>query len=252
MVSPQPVGLMAPHEAQIDPRPPLPHPGPTPRPPPPAMAGDERATLLALQRALTDEQFETLKYLLEGRVPLGELRPASRPDLCRLLLQRFPGRALDVAADLLRQLPRHDLIRLHRLPGHQHLGDAGDAAAAAPGCEHPGDTGHDVAVPRDRLHAAAAAAVPRRLSERELLQVAQKLGKEWQELGIAGLGLERSRLEQIREDEPHSGVLQRFEMLREWRRREREGATAPRLLACLAPLHPQPEVLDLLRSFQGE
>lgn len=226
------------------------------------MAGDERATLLALQRALTDEQFETLKYLLEERVPLGELRPASRPDLCRLLLQRFPGRALHVAADLLRQLPRHDLIRLHRLPGHQHLEDAGDAAAvtAAPGRERPGDAGHAGAVSPSHQHpghaggdaAAAAAAVPRRLSERELLQVAQKLGKEWQELGMAGLGLERSRLEQIREEEPHNGVLQRFEMLREWRRREREGATAPRLLACLAPLHPQPEVLDLLRSFQGE
>ncbi|NXD88867.1 CRADD protein, partial [Halcyon senegalensis] len=205
------------------------------------MARGERETLLALHRALTDEQLESLKYLLEERVPLGELRPATRPDLCRLLLQRFPGRALHVTADLLRQIARHDLVRLYQLPG---------AEGETPR-ETPGDaTGSPV--PSGRGLPSSPRPPPRRLTEKELLRLAQKLGKEWQEVGIGYLGLERSRLEQIREDEPRNVVMQSFQMLREWRRREKEDATAPRLRACLAPASLDPEVLDLLQSFQGD
>ncbi|XP_061871456.1 ankyrin-3-like [Colius striatus] len=212
------------------------------------MSALERQTLLALHQALSEEQFETLKFLLEEQVPAAQLRPATRPDLCRILLQRFPGRALHVAADLLRHIPRHDLILLHQLPG---------AEAGTPG---QGERAPEAGTPRDRTPqpvppapaaSAPAPQPPRRLTEKDLIQIAQRLGKEWQEVGICCLGVGRSRLEQIREDNPHSVVMQSFEMLREWQRREREAATAPRLCACLAPAHPSPELLDLLWSLQG-
>ncbi|NWU93861.1 CRADD protein, partial [Upupa epops] len=209
------------------------------------MARGERETLLALQRALTDEQFDTLKYLLEGQVPLGELRPASRPDLCRLLLQHFPGRALVIAADLLRQISRHDLLHLYELPG----GTTGNASRDNGTKEDDGRKGGD---------ASAASPIvlptthPRRLTDQQLLQVAQKLGRRWQEVGIGCLGLGRTRLEQITEDEPHSVVLRSFEMLREWRQREGNQATAPQLCACLAPAGIDPDLLELIQSFQED
>ncbi|KAM6394941.1 uncharacterized protein O9250_013399 [Rhynochetos jubatus] len=208
------------------------------------MAGGERETLLALQQALSEEQFQTLKYLLEGRLPLGLLRPATRPELCSLLLQRFPGQALRLLADLLPQISRHDLVRLYRLPGAEEETPGGPGAPRGRG---EGAAGRPASSPPP-----APSACPRRLTEKDLIRVAQKLGKEWQEVGIGYLGLERSRLEQIREDNPGNAVMQSFEMLREWRRREKREATAPRLRACLAPASLDPELLDLLQSFQGE
>ncbi|XP_054663154.1 uncharacterized protein LOC129198113 isoform X2 [Grus americana] len=189
------------------------------------MARGERETLLALQQALPEEQFQALKYLLEDRLPLAQLRPATRPDLCSLLLQRFPGRALRVTADLLRSISRHDLVRLYGLPGAEDETpvEKGDAV----GSRAPSGRGEDAGCPPVSLSSASSppSARPRRLTEKDLIQIAQKLGKEWQES---------------------------FEMLREWRRREKQEATAPRLRACLAPASLDPEVLDLLQSFQGD
>lgn len=214
------------------------------------MARGERETLLALQQALPEEQFQSLKYLLEERLPLAQLGPATRPDLCRLLLQRFPGRALHVTADLLRQISRHDLIRLYQLPdGEEEIpGEKGNVA----GSSVPSGRGEDAGCRPLSSPSAPPSVRPRRLTEKELLRIAQKLGKEWQEVGIGCLGLERSRLDQIWEDNPRNVVMQSFEMLREWRRREKQEATAPRLRACLAPASLDPEVLDLLQSFQED
>ncbi|OPJ67300.1 hypothetical protein AV530_011049 [Patagioenas fasciata monilis] len=207
------------------------------------MARGERELLLALQRELSEEQFQSLKFLLEEQLPRGELLPASRPELCRLLLQRFPGQALAVLADLLPKISRHDLVRLHGLPGAEQEppGEKGDAG------------GRPVSLPTAAPPAAAPpAAAPRRLTERDLMQVAQKLGREWQEVGIACLGLGSSRLDQIREEQPRSAVLQSFAMLLDWQRREKAAATAPRLRALLAPASLAPEVFDLLQSFEGD
>ncbi|XP_069735124.1 ankyrin-3-like [Phaenicophaeus curvirostris] len=227
------------------------------------MAQGERETLLALQRALTDEQFQSLKFLLEEQVPLGLLLPATRPDLCRLLLQRFPGQALRVTAELLRQIGRHDLLQKYQLPGAEDEATNGSSKNEnandssknedANGCSKNEDaSGCSKNEDAHRVSSPRAFSAPRRLSEKELMQVAQKLGREWQEVGIVCLGLERNRLDQIREDNPRSVVLQSFEMLREWRRRHKDEATASRLWACLAPASLDPELLDLLQSFQKD
>ncbi|XP_074714113.1 uncharacterized protein LOC141938972 isoform X1 [Strix uralensis] len=220
---------------------------PPPPPPEDTMAQDERETLLALQQALSEEQFQTLKYLLGGQLPLGQLGPATRPQICSLLLQRFPGRALQLSADLLRRIGRHDLIRLYRLPGAEDEAPPGEKAPSGCGEAAAGRGGDPPPVA-----SSPASGRARRLTEKELMQLAQKLGKEWQEVGIACLGLEKSRLDQIREDNPRSAVMQSFEMLLEWQRREQHEATAPRLCACLAPARLDPQILDVLQSFHGD
>uniref|UniRef100_A0A8B9P6G2 Death domain-containing protein n=1 Tax=Apteryx owenii TaxID=8824 RepID=A0A8B9P6G2_APTOW len=229
-------------------------------------AAGERETLLALQCALPDEQFQAFKYLLEGQIPLSQLRPATRPDLCSLLLQHFPGQALRKAGVILRQLSRLDLIQRFQLPGAEDVlgssalpgvaaGSSGmsageDAAGASEGAGWalPSHAGR----PHGRGAPCFSPAGERRLlTERDLMQVAQKTGREWQEVGIQCLGLEKSRLEQIREDNPNNVVMQVFEMLREWLRREKQHATAPHLHACLAQANVNPEVLTFLQSIGG-
>ncbi|NXY11870.1 CRADD protein, partial [Pteruthius melanotis] len=211
------------------------------------MARDERATLLEVHQALPEEQFQTLKFLLEGRVPAGLLLPASRPELCRILLQRFPGNALSVTAEILRQLGRLDLIQRFQLPLEEQI------PAETP-CEANGDAPKVRGNSTSGCHPGGIPAPPvnpRRLTEKDLMQIAQRLGKEWQEVGILHLGLEQSRLEQIQEENPSNPVLWKFEMLREWRRRERHEATASQLRSCLEPARLDPEILDFLQSLQG-
>ncbi|NWV67896.1 CRADD protein, partial [Malurus elegans] len=206
------------------------------------MARDERVTLLEVHQALPEEQFQSLKFLLEGQVPAGLLLPASRPELCRILLQRFPGNSLRVTAGILRQLGRLDLIQRFQLPLEEQIPEETprkpNGNTPTPGC-HPGG------IPAPPVN-------PRRLTEKDLMQIAQRLGKEWQEVGILHLGLERSRLEQIQEENPGNPVLWNFEMLREWRRRERHEATVSQLRSCLEPARLDPAILDFLQSLQGD
>ncbi|XP_041332022.1 uncharacterized protein LOC121358157 [Pyrgilauda ruficollis] len=212
------------------------------------MARDERATLLEVYQALPEEQFQSLKFLLEGRIPSRPVLPASRPDLCRILLQRFPGDSLRVTAGILRQIGRLDLIQRFQLPLEEQISEE------TPG-EPNGDTPRVRGDPTSGHHPGGIPAPPvnsRRLTEKELMQVAQKLGKEWQEVGILHLGLERIRLEQIQEENPGNPILWNFEMLREWQRQQRQEATVSQLLACLERARVNPEILDILQGLLGD
>ncbi|NXC04602.1 CRADD protein, partial [Orthonyx spaldingii] len=212
------------------------------------MARDERATLLEVHQALPEEQFQNLKFLLEGRVPAGLLHSASRPELCRILLQRFPGNSLQVTAGILRQLGCLDLIQRFQLPLEDQILE-----------ETPWEPNRDTPKvrgdPTQGCHPGGIPAPPvnpRHLTEKDLMQVAQRLGKEWQEVGILHLGLQRSRLEQIQEEHPGNPVLWNFEMLREWRQRERHRATVSQLRSCLEHARLDPGILDFLQSLQGD
>ncbi|NXO46297.1 CRADD protein, partial [Locustella ochotensis] len=208
------------------------------------MASDERVTLLAVYEALPEEQFQSLKFLLEGQIPAGFLLPASRPELCRILLQRFPGNSLLVTAGILRRLGRLDLIQRFQLPLEEQIPE-----------ETPMEANGDIPkVGGDPTSGHGPGGIPasRRLTQKDLMQVAQKLGKEWQEVGILHLGLERSRLEQIQEENPGNPVLWNFEMLREWWQRERHQATASQLRSCLEHARLDPGVLDFLQRLQGD
>ncbi|XP_032297528.1 death domain-containing protein CRADD-like [Coturnix japonica] len=213
------------------------------------MSVPEREVLLSVQRALPEEQFETFKYFLEEQLPLYRLRAATRPELCAMLLQHFPNRALHVAADVLRKLPRHDLIQRYRLPGagHEQVTGAVPQVTTA-GAQDAGVPQHVVVDPPESAADPPGCGGGRLLSERDLLRVAQLLGHEWQEVGVLCLGLPRCRLEQIQENNPHRTALCSFEMLRDWRRREGAAATAPRLRDCLQHAQLDPEVFDLLQQ----
>ncbi|NWJ05511.1 CRADD protein, partial [Crypturellus undulatus] len=202
-------------------------------------APDERAALLAVQLALSEEEFRAFKYLLEERIPRSRLEPAGRPELCSLLLQHCPGRALRLSAAVLRRIGRHDLVERFQLPAAPDGTERyPDGMERCPGGAERRPDGMERCP--DRME--------RRLTERELMQVARLLGKEWQEVAICCLGLEKRRLEQIREDNPGNVVVQVFEGLREWQRRERHRATPAGLHARLAEASVDPEVLVLLRS----
>ncbi|XP_038020339.1 death domain-containing protein CRADD-like [Motacilla alba alba] len=210
------------------------------------MARDERATLLEVCQALPEDQLQNLKFLLGEQIPEGPLLPASRPDLCRILLQHFPGNSLRVIAGILRHLGRHDLIQRFQLPLDEQIPEGNPGT---PNGDNPGVGGDSAS----GNHAGGIPAPPvssRRLTEKELMKVAQKLGKEWQQVGIMYLELEQTRLEQIQEENPGKHVLWSFEMLREWHRRERDNATVSNLLACIEQAPVDPSILDYLRSLK--
>ncbi|NWY35639.1 CRADD protein, partial [Pheucticus melanocephalus] len=207
------------------------------------MARDERATLLNVHEALSEQQFQNLKYLLGSKIPAGLVLQASRPELCQILLQRFPGNSLREIARILRQIGRLDLIQRFQLPLEEQILE-----------ETPREPNGDTPNPTSGHHPGGIPAPPmnaRRLTEKDLMKVAQRLGREWQEVGILHLGLERIRLEQIQEENPNNSILWSFEMLRDWQRRQRHEATVSRLLACLEGARLDPEILDFLRSLQG-
>ncbi|NWX66109.1 CRADD protein, partial [Promerops cafer] len=212
------------------------------------MARDERATLLEVHQALPEEQFQSLKFLLERHIPAGLLLPASRPELCRILLQRFPGNSLRVTSAILWQLGRLDLIQRFQLPLEEQIPEE---TPWEPNGDTPKVTG-DPTSGRRLGGIPAPPRNPRRLMEKDLMQVAQRLGREWQEVGILHLGLERSRLEQIQEENPGNPVLWNFEMLREWQRRERHKATVSQLRSCLEHARVDPEILNFLQSLQED
>ncbi|NXQ61533.1 CRADD protein, partial [Anthoscopus minutus] len=212
------------------------------------MARDERVTLLEVHQALPEEQFEKLKFLLEGQVPAGLLLSSSRPEVCRILLQRFPGNSLRVTARLLRQLGRLDLIQHFQLPLEEQIpeGTPWEPNRDTPKVRGNPTSGHcPGGIPAPTMN-------PRRLTEKELMQVAQRLGRNWKEVGILHLGLEQCRLEQIQEENPSNPILWSFEMLQEWRRRERQEATVSQLLSCFEHAQIDPGILDFLQSLQGD
>uniref|UniRef100_A0A8C3RBL7 Death domain-containing protein n=2 Tax=Cyanoderma ruficeps TaxID=181631 RepID=A0A8C3RBL7_9PASS len=147
----------------------------------------------------------------------------------------------------LRKLGRLDLIQRFQLPLEEQMLEETPCKA----------NGNTPKVRRDSTSGHRPGAIPgaamnnRRLTEKDLMQVAKRLGKEWQEVGILHLGLEWSRLEQIQEENPGNAVLWNFEMLREWWRREKHAAAVSQLRSCLKHAQVDPEILDFLRSLQG-
>lgn len=80
------------------------------------------------------------------------------------------------------------------------------------------------------------------------MRIAQRFGREWQEVGIMCLWLEKSRLEQIQEDHSHSLILQSFKMLHKWSWCHKAEATAPWLCIFLHPTSMDPDVFNLLQD----
>lgn len=69
----------------------------------------------------------------------------------------------------------------------------------------------------------------RQVSDQELMKVANQMGKRWKQIGIQYLGIKKSHLEQIEEENPGNVPMRAFYMLVGWRNREKEKATASQL-----------------------
>ncbi|XP_062872165.1 uncharacterized protein zgc:174906 [Trichomycterus rosablanca] len=67
------------------------------------------------------------------------------------------------------------------------------------------------------------------VTEKQLMQVARYIGKNWKEVGRVALEISNTKLEQIMEENPHNHREQVFHMLWQWSIREREKALATRL-----------------------
>ncbi|XP_061114821.1 uncharacterized protein zgc:174906 [Conger conger] len=72
------------------------------------------------------------------------------------------------------------------------------------------------------------------VSERQMMLVAREVGRDWKQLGRLALDIPSVRLEQIEEDNPADLRERVFAMLRVWRTREGQDATAARLHALLS------------------
>lgn len=85
------------------------------------------------------------------------------------------------------------------------------------------------------------------VTEKQLMTVARAIGRSWKEIGRCSLDIPSVRLEQIEED--HSLHTERvFAMLRFWRNRQREKATATHLYSLLSQevWELPPESIDFL------
>lgn len=85
------------------------------------------------------------------------------------------------------------------------------------------------------------------VKEKQLMTVARAIGRQWRDIGRSALDVPSVKLEQFEEDHPLH-VERVFAMLRYWRTRQRENATAARLhaLLCQGDWALPPENIDFL------
>ncbi|XP_066474466.1 uncharacterized protein [Tiliqua scincoides] len=180
---------------------------------------DPAERLLKMLQDLPDDQLRIFCFHLgnlsgqPSSIPRGKLSGASPVQVAELLAQHYPGEELDVAADVLRKIPRLDLVERCRLPG----------GTRRTGGEPPGMNATSAATPWQ----------PRQVSDQKLMILAKNMGKNWKQIGIEFLGAKMSRLEQIEEENQNQAVMRAFCMLVDWRNRERERATAAQLYVIL-------------------
>ncbi|KAF7240257.1 hypothetical protein EYD10_13084 [Varanus komodoensis] len=175
---------------------------------------EERARLLRTLDELTQDQFNAFLFHLCD-IPRGRRENLTRVGLAELLLQHYPNEPLEFTAKILEKIPRMDLVHeLRRETAKSRGADNGKGAEAAAG-------------------AAPPAGQPKVVTDQELIRLARNMGKTWKEIAIRFLGVECSVLEQIEEDNPNNTTMRVFSMLRDWKKREKRGATAARLYAIL-------------------
>ncbi|XP_013910211.1 PREDICTED: uncharacterized protein LOC106539838 [Thamnophis sirtalis] len=186
---------------------------------------DERQRLLGILEELTDKELSAFVFLLPEAIPRAKRSTDSRVDLAEVILQHYPENAFDVLVEVLNKMPRRDLV----------LQLQGEPRRAASRHDRTEEEKEVVAAPAAAAAAAPAAAAPPKLvSEGQLMKLAKKMGKNWQEIGIMFLDMEKSRLEQFEEENSKNMAMQIFSMLCHWRNREKNKATVHNLYNILS------------------
>ncbi|KAJ6654730.1 hypothetical protein lerEdw1_006593 [Lerista edwardsae] len=187
---------------------------------------DAEEGLLRIMEELPEDQLRAFVFYLgnlsslPSRIPRGKLSGATRVQVAELIAQHYPGQELDVTAEVLRKIPRMDLLKnCERTGGQPPAMNAAPQAATATPCEPHGRAG--------------SLGQPRQVSDKELMMLAKNMGKNWKQIAIEYLGMKMSRLEQIEEDNPNDVVMRAFYVLLDWRNHEGERATAAQLYVTL-------------------
>ncbi|XP_047641634.1 NACHT, LRR and PYD domains-containing protein 1a-like [Phacochoerus africanus] len=88
------------------------------------------------------------------------------------------------------------------------------------------------------------------LTDTQLFDLAEKLGKEWMKIAIANLKLKMSDIDAILEKK-EDVTMNKFRMLKKWQEKEKSNATAQNLCNCLKNVDSV-EVQDVLKGFLQE
>lgn len=84
------------------------------------------------------------------------------------------------------------------------------------------------------------------LTDTQLFDLAEKLGKEWMKIAIANLKLKMSDIDAILEKK-EDVTMNKFRMLKKWQEKEKSNATAQNLCNCLKNVDSV-EVQDVLKG----
>ncbi|XP_059812060.1 uncharacterized protein zgc:174906 [Hypanus sabinus] len=198
-----------------------------------------KCLILKVLDELTEEDLKRFKFHLRESVkrkliPSGQLEDKTRVEIAQLLQNHYGEKAVDITRDVIHAIPRRDLEGMfadggerngsiektqerkrERPKGQDSVGTVSDPSES----ENP--------IPKkNKLEAKP-------VTEKQLMRLASKLGRNWKRIGIEFLNLKECDIDHCVSDE-QDVVMQRFKMLVLWKNREKAVATAERLHTILA------------------
>ncbi|XP_078065132.1 uncharacterized protein LOC144491338 [Mustelus asterias] len=192
--------------------------------------------LLQVLDELSEDEFERFKFHLEDSndfepIARGLLEKKARVDVAFLLQKHYSRQARTISRDILLKLPRQDLLERMFGKGDSSHSQARrkrqrpegrDSSGIAPDCSE-----------NEKSPSKKSKAEPKILTDQTLIALAQAMGHSWKQIGIQFLELQSYEIERC-ESQELTVVMQRFEMLKSWRNREKEKATAHNLHSILS------------------
>ncbi|XP_074835629.1 uncharacterized protein LOC142002970 [Carettochelys insculpta] len=197
--------------------------------------------LLRVLQELKEEEFKAFKFFLHHAalaplIPYGQLDGASCIRVAELLKQTYPREALEITGKVLHKIPRMDLVQSCWRQAGVDAGTSGSDAHCSEAVNSGAGAGETGAQENQSL-----------VSEQQLMKLAGKMGRNWKQIGIEFLGLEDHCLDRIELDNPSNTKLQVFQMLMEWRKRAKQGASTRALYIILSQDGAlQPDALSCL------
>ncbi|XP_060676999.1 uncharacterized protein LOC132805771 [Hemiscyllium ocellatum] len=195
--------------------------------------------LLEVLDELSENDFERFRFHLENSaefkpIARGRSEGKSRQEMASLLQHNYGKQARDISRKVLLQIPRRDLVG--KMFGDGNLSGS-ESTRVQRKRERLKDCESDGALsePSDNemIMSKKNKVELKILTDKKLMQLAKNMGHNWQQIGIQFLDLQSHEIEQC-EAQQRLVVLQRFEMLKCWRNREKEGATAVKLHSILS------------------
>ncbi|XP_038642625.1 uncharacterized protein zgc:174906 [Scyliorhinus canicula] len=193
--------------------------------------------LLQVLDELSQDELERFKFHLQNTIEFksiatGLLENKTRVELAHLLQKHFAEQALDISKHVLLQIPRHDLVTKMFGKGDMSDSEGRDPEKRKRG--RVGDCGTASSLSENEMPTSKKNKVETKvLKDKTLMALAETMGHNWKQIGIQFLELKGYVIDQCELKEA-TVILQSFEMLKSWRNREKEEATALKLHSILA------------------